>query len=176
VSNQPFYNFAPGRPFYTMVTSFMAASAGLGPVFAKDSPLAFQPGVALLFTGIVVPDLHVRMEDIRATCTSQPLTGHEAAKSLCCMLVNSAYCVAEDSNDHSPDFEVFRHFRNAASHGNKFFFKPWEPARPASWRGFTIDHKMQGAQNPLHGTEFIGTAASAADVIVLLSDIEPRLP
>jgi hypothetical protein len=92
------------------------------------------------------------------------------------LFVNSTYDALKDDNDHSPEFEVFRHLRNAASHGNRFHFKKREPSRPAAWRGFVIDHNQKGSSNPLHGTPCIGTKIGPSDIMFLLFDIEPKLP
>jgi hypothetical protein len=84
--------------------------------------------------------------------------------------------VAEAHNDQSPEFEVFRHLRNAASHGNSFYFKKDEPRRLASWGKLVIDDKFKGRFNPLFGVECIGDTISPADALALLQSIERRLP
>jgi len=72
------------------------------------------------------------------------------------MPLNAAYAMADAQNDQSPEFEVFRHLRNAASHGNSFYFKKDEPRRSASWGTLVIDDKLKGRFNPLFGVECIG--------------------
>jgi hypothetical protein len=39
------------------------------------------------------------------------------------MLAVTAYAAVEDRNDRSPEFEFFRHIRNASAHGNRFNFR-----------------------------------------------------
>ena len=59
--------------------------------------------------------------------------------SLCCMLANTAYETVKGMRDQSPVFELFRHVRNASSHGNRFSFQAKEPRRKAMWRGLEIE-------------------------------------
>ena len=91
------------------------------------------------------------------------------------MLLTTAYAAVEHEKDLSPEFEFFRHLRNAASHGNRFFFAKREPERPASWRGLAIAESHTGSRNPLHGIKCVGTFLGSADVILLLWDIEQKL-
>lgn len=49
-----------------------------------------------------------------------------------------------------PEFEFYRHIRNAVSHGNKFTFKNTEPRKPASFKTLTIDASMNGMQNVIN--------------------------
>jgi hypothetical protein len=95
--------------------------------------------------------------------------------ALCTMLTNAAYESVKAQNDHSPEFEFFRHLRNASSHGNRFTFLPGEPRRPASWRGIGFDHTLKGASNPLHDSPCFGPLYGPADLIDLLFDIEQKL-
>jgi hypothetical protein len=176
MSNPPAIMFAQGRPSFEMVMSFLAATVGLGPVFEKDNPLALGPDKIAWYRGKVKANLAIDMGQVHAQCVSGALTAETAVKSLCCMLLNTAYAVAEAHNDKSPEFEVFRHLRNAASHGNRFNFRNGEPSRPASWSTFTIDHTRKGNANPLFGVECIGATISPADSLALLQDIERRLP
>ena len=159
-----------------MVMSFLAATIGMGPVFNPANPLKLSPATVAWYRGIVRPHLTVDMAQVHKQCVSGRLSADSAVKSLCCMLLNSAYEVAKPHNNRSPEFEFFRHLRNAASHRNTFNFSSHEPARPASWDGLTIDHTAKGSINPLFGKECVGTTVSAADVIALLHDIEKRLP
>jgi hypothetical protein len=176
MSSPPTIIFAQGRPFFEMVMSFLAATVGMGPVFEKENPLAFGPNKIAWYRGKVRPDLAIDTEQIHAQCVSGALTADAAVKSLCCMLLNTAYAVAEAHNDKSPEFEVFRHVRNAASHGNTFNFRKDEPKRPSSWGTFAIDERLKGTSNPLFGVECIGATISPADALALLQDIERRIP
>lgn len=159
-----------------MVTSFLAATIGLGPVFNPSNPLQLSPGTIAWYRGILRSHLAIDMAQIHYQCVSGALSPDTAVKSLCCMLLNSAYEIAKDHNDNSPEFEFFRHLRNAASHRNTFNFSKHEPARPASWGAFSLDHSLKGTANPLYGVECVGTTISVADVVALLHEIEPRLP
>jgi hypothetical protein len=168
--------FLPGRPFFKMVNTFMASAVGLGPIFDPNNPLKLDNTRSAVFYGYVISQASIDMQQVRDQALSGGTTGHDAVISLCCMFVNSTYEEVGHQNDHSPEFEVFRHLRNAASHQNRFHFKPHEPRRPAAWRGFVIDHNQKGSSNPLHGTPCFGTKIGPADIIFLLSDIESKLP
>lgn len=168
--------FVPGRPFFEMVASFLAATVGMGPVFDPKNPMQLSPEMVAWYRGKIAGDLAIDTAQIQNICTSGALTADFAVTRLCCMLLNSAYQAARHHNDKSPEFEMFRHLRNAASHGNKFHFENLEPRRPTRWRSLTINHTTKGSGNPLHGVECVGHTLSPADVLMLLSDIESRLP
>lgn len=95
--------------------------------------------------------------------------------SCCQMLANTAYESVKGRKTHSPEFEFFRHVRNASSHRNYFTFDKEEPRRPAAWRGFTIDHTKLGKENPLQGSPCFGPVLGPADLVSLLKDIEDQL-
>ncbi len=158
-----------------MVTSFLAATIGLGPLFEKNNPLALDKSTVAWYSGKVTPNIAIDMGQVHAQCVSGALTADTAVKSLCCMLLNTAYSVAEPHNDQSPEFEIFRHLRHAASHGNTFNFRDREPKRPAKWGTLVLDHPHKGTTNPLFGVECIGTTISPADALALLHEIEQRL-
>jgi len=168
--------FAPESPFYEMVMAFLAATMGMGSVPEMEDPRSPGPGKVVWYRGKVRPDLVVDTGQVQALRLSGDLTADAVMKSLCCMLLNTAYSVAEPYNDQSPAFEVFRHVRNAAAHGNSFFFKKDEPRLPASWGAFVIDNTLKGRFNPLSGAECIGDTFTPADALALLQNIERRFP
>ena len=168
--------FTQDSPFFEMVMSFLAATMGLASVFEKESPLALGLDTIDWYRGKVRSDLAIDAGQVHALRLSGDLTEDTVMKSLCCMLLNTAYSVAEVHNDQSHAFEVFRHVRNAAAHGNNFFFKKDEPRFPASWGNFVIDDKLKGRFNPLFGVECIGDTFSPADALALLQNIERRFP
>ena len=176
MSSTAIIQFDKGRPFFDMVMSFLAATLGLGPVFDQKNPLSLSSQIIAIYQGKVAHGLDIDTGQIHSRCTSGDFTVDVAVKSLCGMLLNTAYAVAEPHKDQSPEFEFFRHVRNAVSHGNRFNFITREPARPASWRGQLIDFALKSNTNPLYGTECIGTMLSPADAIWLLHDIEAKLP
>ena len=176
MSKPPFIVFTQDSPFYQMVTAFLAATTGLGQVFETKNPLSPGHDTVDWYRGKIRPDLAIDLEQVHSLCVSGDLTADAVMKSLCCMLLNTAYSVAEPHNDQSPAFEVFRHVRNAAAHGNNFFFKKDEPRLPASWGAFAIDDKLKGRFNPLFGVECIGDTFSPADALALLQNIERRFP
>jgi hypothetical protein len=69
----------------------------------------------------------------------------------------------------TPEFEFFRHIRNAASHGNRLTFKNGEPRRPASYNGFTIDASMNGMTDVIHNYIHFG------DILNLINYIKDNL-
>jgi hypothetical protein len=176
MNKTPTIIFTQDSPFFEMVMAFLAATMGMGPVFEKENPFSPGPDKISWYRGKVRPDLAIDLGQVHALCESGDLTADAVMKSLCCMLLNTAYSVAEAHNDQSPAFEVFRHLRNAASHGNYFFFKKDEPRLPASWGTFVIDDKLKGRFNPLFGAECIGDTFSPADALALLQNIERRFP
>jgi hypothetical protein len=176
MSNPTTINFTQDSPFFEMVMAFLAATAGLGPIFEKDDQLVPGLDKTTWYRGKVRPDLAIDMGQVHALSTSGDLTADAVVKSLCCMLLCTAYTVADVHNDQSPEFEVFRHLRNAAAHGNYFYFKKDEPRRKAAWGRFVIDDKLKGSFNPLSGVECIGDTISPADALALLKSIERRLP
>jgi hypothetical protein len=176
MSKPPFIVFTQDSPFFEMVTAFLAATMGLGHVCERGNPHAPVSDAIDWYRGKVRPDLAIDLGQVHALSASGDLTADAVMKSLCCMLLNTAFSVAEAHNDQSPAFEVFRHVRNAASHGNNFFFKKDEPRLPASWGAFVIDDKLKGRFNPLFGVECIGDTFSPADALALLQNIERRFP
>ena len=176
MSSPPTITFTQDSPFFEMVMSFLTATMGLEAVFEQKDPPAPGPDQLAWYRGKVRPDLAIDMGQIHALRLSGDLTADSVVKSLCCMLLCTAYTVADVHNDQSPEFEVFRHLRNAAAHGNYFYFKKDEPRRRAAWGRFVIDDKLKGSFNPLSGVECIGDTISPADVLALLQSIERRLP
>jgi hypothetical protein len=160
-----------------MVMSFHAATVGLEPVFDPKNPLSLGPQTIAVYLGKAAgAGLDIDKGQIHAACVNGHLTVDTAVKSLCGMLMNTAWAVAEPNRKRTPDFEVFRHVRNAVSHGNKFNFEKWEPRWPAAWKGLTIDHTKKGPATPLYGVECSGATLLPADAIWLLHDVEAQLP
>ncbi len=171
----PTIAFDRSGPFFTMVSAFLASTVGLGPVFDPSNPLGLGHEKLAVYNGKISPAFAIDMGQVVHLTIAGGLAADAAVDSLTCMLVNSAYELVSRHNDHSPEFEVFRHLRNAASHGNRFSFGSHEPKRPASWRGFSIDHSAKGKRNPLSGSRCFGFHWAPADAILLLSDIEGKL-
>ncbi len=175
-------SFSPQGIFYPMVTSANVAVAAATPWFQTDQ---FPKGAADFDAS---PNIGLPAVKTGPNLQFEPKNIHEAiAKgffpegmffgAICMMLANTAYEVVKGRNDKSPEFELFRHIRNASSHGNRFYFEGKEPRRPATWRGATINHEQKGGENPLQGQlcfggeEFFGMA----DLLRLLWDIEQKL-
>jgi hypothetical protein len=170
-----FIQFDKGKPFYDMVANFMVAMSAAPAVFNPDNPMNFQKGQYIAFNGVQVDRKHLFPLDVyeqaQAGHTTMPFfLGHS-----CMMLANLAYESVKHQNDHSPEFEFFRHVRYASSHKNQFTFTAEEPRRPAAWRTAVLDHAKKGSANPLQGQQCFGPILGPADIVQLLADIEPRI-
>lgn len=83
-------------------------------------------------------------------------------------------CKDNPSNDDGPLWEFLRQGRNGAAHGGTFNLLNGEPRHPAMWRSLEISPALH--RTPvLKGVDRIGLL-SAADPILLLSDIEKAYP
>ena len=78
--------FTPDSPFFEMVTAFLAATMGLGPVFGKGNPLPVGADKIAWYRGQVRPDLVIDVGQVHARCVSGDLTADAVMKSLCCMM------------------------------------------------------------------------------------------
>lgn len=80
-------------------------------------------------------------------------------------LLGSAYELLKPHRDpNNALWEFFRHTRNAAFHGNRFYFKGGEPLRPASWRGRELSNALD--EQPLF-FEFL----QFGDAFFMLADL-----
>lgn len=166
--------FKEGLPFYDMVTSFMVSLAASPAIFNSDNPMGLTQDQYISVQGILVQGRHFIPYDVYQLAKNNQISYATYLKTCSCMLANTAYDSVKNKDDKSPEFEFFRHIRNASSHNNTFNFFSHEPARPASWRGTEIDTSNNGTSNPLYSTECHGTFIGLADMIDLLKDIEAK--
>jgi hypothetical protein len=156
--------------------TFLAASAGLTPVYDAVHYDAFLAGTGGTFPGIhtgpVQADLGVVVSDIRRGLLPQA----DAEVGLSCMLANAAYeafgvCDATHAKWTVPELQFLRHVRNAASHGNRWHFtSPKLPLKhDAVWRGLSLDPPTQ------HGHQCFKLSLDSADLLRLLLDVEDLL-
>src|SRR6267143_40546 len=89
--SQPTISFDTTGPFYEMVTTFLAATIGLGPVFDPSNPLALDKNKVALYNGRVQPAFAIDMGQVFGQTSGGGITANEAVNALCCMLINSAY-------------------------------------------------------------------------------------
>ena len=171
----PGIEFKQEGPFYDMVASFMVATASCPAIFNRDNPMNLTEDHFIAIEGIVVPGRHIRPMQAFAQVHAGHFTMGKYLETCCSMLANTAYESVKDQNDHSPEFEFFRHVRNAASHRNRFAFTPREPARPASWRSAVFDHTTLGDMNPQQGKKCFGEVLGVIDIVDLLWDIEQKV-
>jgi len=158
--------------FYDMVMSFMVAVGGMPSIFEPSNPMKFKSDSVISLNGKVHKELIVDQYALHQQAVWQNINTVAVVNNLTCMLVNTSFEAVSHFNDHSPEFEFFRHVRNAASHKNHFNFRATEPKRPTAWRGASIDHTLKGQGNPLYGQVCFGNLIAAADAILLLWDIE----
>ncbi len=177
--------FGPGRPFHAMVLAYTTALVGVGIIWDTTVVLPYEDDHQFKFLNGKVRDAGgglFPMERVNEARRGENSAGMEpTVNALTSMLLNSAYEAVRKHSDKGPVFEFLRHLRNAASHGQKFNFrdpnhkgKGGEPSRPAVWRGITIDHNLQGRQNPIYGTSF-WALLEPVDILLLLYDIEETL-
>ncbi|HEY6356118.1 MAG TPA: hypothetical protein VIY30_16670 [Burkholderiaceae bacterium] len=177
-------SFRQGTPFYELLITFVAASAGFTPVFDGEHYGGFLDGTIGAFPGRVCPEMRTnlgqRVQDVR----SGAITRATAESSLACMLATAAWdvlCATEPPPAimGRPEVQYLRHVRNAAAHGNHWHFSDRKgretPDMPAQWRTASIDHSLKGRSNPLHGQQCFGNTLGSADLLRLMLDIEPLL-
>ncbi len=168
-------DFPKDSPFYNMVMSFTISLLGFKSFSQPGNPMKWKPREALRLEGMVSEPLDVNFHQFYTLIQNGHLDQKQHFTNLACMLINSAYETVKERNDQSPEFEFFRHIRNAASHGNKFYFEKHEPKRQAHWRGKVIDEKMKGPQNPLFDVDCFFHFIAVPDAILLLKDIEKKI-
>lgn len=166
--------FSQGKPFYDMVMAYTTTLVGLTAATNPGAP-QFRPGVVVTLEGKAHPEIRVELFAVQQLLRAGKVSFVQLANAFVTMLMNTAYETVKDGNDRSPEFECFRHVRNASSHRNRFFFSDKEPARPAAWRGIVLDDKVKGRANPLFDQVCFGNVIASADAIALLWDVEQRL-
>ena len=169
-----FVQFDKGQPFYEMVGTFMVALSSFHAIFNADNPMKLEKSQYISMNGVRVPDKHLLPFEVFEQAQAGHITMPTILGNCCMMLANTAYESVKDRNDQSPEFEFFRHVRNASSHRNRFYFTEKEPSRPAAWRGAVLDHMQRGSANPLQGAVCFGPILGPADLIDLLADIEKK--
>ena len=170
-----FVQFDKSGPFFEMVGAFLVAISSCPAIFNTGNPMKLHRSHYISMTGVHVDSKHLYPFEVYEQARSGHITLPRFVGRCCMMLANTAYESVKEFNDHSPEFEFFRHVRNASSHQNLFTFSAGEPSRPASWRGAVLDHTKRGAANPLQGTHCLGPVLGPADLIDLLKDIELKL-
>ena len=175
MKNKDHVEFKQGLPFYDMVTSFMVSLASSPSIYNKDNPMKLKKEHYMVVEGILLEKRHFYPYDVYELAQQNKISKTTYLKTCCIMLTNTAYESVKDQNDNSPEFEFFRHLRNASSHSNIFNFFDHEPKRPAEWRGNIIDHHLKGKTNSLYGQECFGLFIGMAEIIDLLKDIESKI-
>lgn len=170
-----FVQFDQGRPFFDMVGTFMVAVSACPAIFSAENRMNIDRSQYVAMTGVHVSGKHLFPIEVFEQAQAGHITLPHFVGNCCMMLANMAYESVKDKNDHSPEFEFFRHVRNASSHRNLFTFSQKEPSRPAAWRTAILDHTKKGCSNPLQGTHCFGPVLGPADLVDLLTDIEARI-
>lgn len=91
-------------------------------MFSADNLMGYKADDSIRLGSRVTQDLHFRPLEIRAEVEGGYISRDVYYASLCMMLSNIAYESVKDANDQLPEFEFFRHVRNASSH----LVPPWE--------------------------------------------------
>ena len=165
----------PAGAFYQFVLAFLAASAGLTPVYDAAHYADFLRGTVGIFPSPLAGiGAVVRLEPVVGLARDGiTLPQLEAESLLSCMLVNTSYESLTKAQQKGiqthKEGEFFRHSRHAASHGNKWTFRGKEPVRPAEWRGVVLDRPNFQDKPFIHGT------LTPGDLLFLLGDIEKIL-
>lgn len=169
----------PTGPFYNFALTYLVASAGLTPVYDATNYPTFMERVAGVFPGTVKGDLRADLAECVRSARDGTLPQRRAEQALCSMLANATYeSITKADRDRlkgNPVFEVFRHVRNAASHGNVWHFFPKEPSARGEWHSIVIDDALKGDANPLQGQACFYGAVEPADLLYLLQDVERLL-
>jgi hypothetical protein len=158
--------------FYQMVSAAAVSFSSYPFLFGSDNPANLKPLDHIALPGIATGDRHFRPYDVHREAIAGNVSKNDFLGTICMMRANTAYESVRDANDRSPEFELFRHVRNASSHLNRFYFRGDEPRRPASWRGVSINYQLKGNANPLQNDHCFGKMLGTADVFLLLWDIE----
>lgn len=167
--------FDKGKPFFDMVGTFLVSLSTCPAVFDGGNPMKYDKSQYITIGGVQGNGKHLYPLEIYEQAQANHITMPVYLLSCCMMLANTAYESVKEQNDHSLEFEFFRHVRNASSHKNVFTFHPHEPARRAQWRGAIIDHERKGNTNPMHGQPCFGPLLGPADLIDLLAEIEKKI-
>jgi len=167
--------FRQGLPFYNMVMSFMTSLSAVSLIYNNERLIDLKEKDWVSISGRWVEPRHFFPHDVISNIKSGKFDLQVYINSCCCMLTNSAFESVKQLNDKSPEFELFRHLRNASSHQNLFNFFEKEPTLPASWQSAVIDHSYQGKANPLYGTSCFGNFIGVPDLIDLLKEIEGKI-
>ena len=169
------FAFNKGDVFFPMVMTFVTAAAGLAGALNPSNPLGFTEKDGFFLEGKAHPEIVFPLQDVVDVLRANNIDIPVLTNSLCAMLINTSYETVKGQNDRSPEFEFFRHLRNAASHCNAFHFAAREPIRRSSWRGLVIPDNPKGTENPLFRQQCFGHFVAAADALVLLWDIQRRI-
>lgn len=162
--------FRKGSPFEQPYKAFL--SAIIGSCLLTD--VAFQRIVPaerrIQYPGVWVSEFAIRVCETCLTLFSgRRKIQSDLVINITQQLVVFCFTTVKTSDDGSTEFDFFRHLRNACAHGNKFTFRSWSTDLPARWRGAEINRESEGH------TAILGLVG-IPDVILLLKDIEDRLP
>ena len=159
-------------PFFEHMATFMVAWAGLMSAFDEARYGNHMDSIAETFAGKARARVDIA-ESIRAA-RAGTLKRERSEISLCTMLavtVKESLSDADRNKIKGPVYEVLRHVRNAAAHGNTWSFNDREPSRPAKSRNIEID-PQKGDANPLQGKPCFNGSLMPADLLFLVRDVE----
>jgi len=166
--------FRADQHFYPFVVTFFACLAGLQAFLDPRNPMGILPNQRLPLAGQIHTQFSISTFELFKLIQGKSLPSEIITARLCCMLTNACYETVKGKGAASPERELFRHIRNASSHGNSFYFNKDQPSRPAVWQSRIIPTSPKGTGNPLFGTTCFFEYLGPADLIRLLWDIEQQ--
>lgn len=194
----PVNHFDRGKPFYPLVTHYVAQLAGFKELAVRGivgaEPLDSMVTRSTALRGNREATERLRKAagplDLRCECNGQHIRvdvdeisrelagnfGYLASwvmRSAGILLI-VAHEISRPWRDAGPLWEFLRHCRNAAAHGGKFNFAKGEPRRPAIWVGIAVNAALQGTS--LFKDDAGAGLLSPGDPVRLLWDIEQACP
>ena len=170
----------PGSPFFEFMLTFLAATAGLTPVYDVGNYPNFMQATAGLYPGKASGNLQANLWRAVDYVRAGHLPQRPAEISLCCMLAITGFqsldqLTVDKFKDKNNALEVLRHIRNAASHGNKWHFEGGRPKVRCEWGTLVVNAATPGAQHPLHGQQCFYGSIEPADLLCLIRDVEKQV-
>ena len=191
-------HFDRGKPFYPLVTLYIAQLAGFKEIAVRgmpghrgDAESRFDVSALPSETAEVIQKLLGPLQ-LRSEFQESPIEislddlGSEIAANFTYLArwlsrASSGLFVlahemtkGEAYHDNGPLWEFLRHCRNAGAHGGRFTLYNNEPSCPAEWGPFQITQSLQG-MNLMKDQDGDGLL-SLGDPIRLLWDIEQAYP
>src|SRR5437762_937584 len=99
--------------FYDMVASFLVSLFACPAMFDPRNPLKLSPDGYMPLKGLATKDMHIRPFQIWKDVQKGYISEKIYLETCSAMLSNTAYESVKSLRNRSPEFEFFRHVRNA---------------------------------------------------------------